>query len=174
MLSTYVILSWSLCLAPSWPACLQTAIYCVVCARAFLTVYYFGTNCNLHTHHLKSGSQSHKIQICDMLFQSKNDFDGLWSVILVDFWPRGSKITFVRGFSRFVLELLLVLHRKTIIDVNWIGLKIQTGGLRIYFFENLTFFHFFYFTPGNFWQNRGQPLDIPQNRVDQKQIPLHF
>ena len=37
------------------------------------------------------------------------------SVVLGLFLPRGPKITFVRGFNiRFVLELLLVLHLKTI------------------------------------------------------------
>ena len=77
-------------------------------------------------------SQSY-IQICDMLllFQPKIDLhldNGPWSVMLVVFWPIGPKITFVRVFSRFVLELLLVLHHKAIIDVNWIELKIQTGG----------------------------------------------
>ena len=38
-----------------------------------------------------------------------------WSVVLGIFWPRRPKITFFRSFtSRFVLELLLVLHPKAI------------------------------------------------------------
>ena len=39
--------------------------------------------------------------------------------------------------------------------------KIQTGVLRIYFFEEPPGL-FFYFTPGNSRQNKAQPLDIPQ------------
>ena len=43
--------------------------------------------------------------------------------------------------------------------------KIETGELRIYFFETPGTFHFFYFTSGNSRQNKAQPLDIPQNCV---------
>ena len=51
------------------------------------------------------------------------------------------------------------------IDVNSVGLKIQTGGWEYNFCKTSYNFSLFYFTPGNSRQNKTQPLYIPQNCV---------
>ena len=67
-------------------------------------------------------------------------------------------------YKEAVLKILKI-YRKQTDEIGYFPEKIQTGVLRIYFFENPLEFFISYFTPGNSRQNKVQPLDIPQNCV---------
>ena len=68
LLVSYLILSWSLCLSPSWLACVCKLPFIVcVAGPSWLLIILVPTATHIHTHHLQSGSLSYLAHNCSNL-----------------------------------------------------------------------------------------------------------